>query len=115
MLRLNRDIGKENSIGMVATSYNFPEKHNQIAGIDGRFKLDPQTTVRLPPVGTTSRILFSRSGMDRTTACAGLAGRDRVFCHRRQVYRNGNGFGYLGAITKAGRQLFIRRRVWSHV
>ncbi len=40
VLRLKRDIGKENSIGMLATSYNFIEKHNQVLGIDGRFRLE---------------------------------------------------------------------------
>jgi hypothetical protein len=108
VLRLKRDIGKENSIGMVATSYNFPEKHNQIAGIDGRFKLDAQTTLVFHLVGTTSRTFFRDPELDRATACAGLTGRDRVFCLRRQVYRTGNGLGYLGQYTKAGRHLFMQ-------
>jgi len=57
---------------MVATSYNFPEKHNQIAGIDGRFKLDAQTTLVFHLVGTTSRTFFRDPELDRATACAGL-------------------------------------------
>jgi len=108
VLRLKRDIGKENSIGMVATSYNFPEKHNQIAGVDGRFKLDPQTTLVFHVVGTTSHRYFRDPELDRATACAALTGRDRIFCLRRQVYRSGNGFGYLGQYTKGGRHLFMQ-------
>jgi uncharacterized protein DUF5916/cellulose/xylan binding protein with CBM9 domain len=108
VLRLKRDIGKENSIGMVATSYNFPEKHNQIAGIDGRFKLDPQTTFVFHVVGTTSNRYFRDPELDRATVCTSLTGRDRIFCNRRQVYRTGNGFGYLGQYTKAGRHLFVQ-------
>src|SRR4026209_1263208 len=34
VLRLKRDVGKENSLGMIATSYNFTDKHNQMLGID---------------------------------------------------------------------------------
>ncbi len=45
VLRLKHDIGRQSSLGMIATSYNFIEKHNQLAGIDGRFRLDQQTTV----------------------------------------------------------------------
>lgn len=108
VLRLKRDIGKENSIGMVATSYNFPEKHNQLAGVDGRFKLDPQTTFVFHVVGTTANRYFRDPELDRATVCAALTGRDRIFCNRRQVYRSGNGFGYLGQYTKAGRHLFMQ-------
>src|SRR5687767_971214 len=45
VLRLKRDVGKESSLGFLATSYNFIEKHNQLAGFDGRFKLDKATTL----------------------------------------------------------------------
>ena len=38
VLRLKRDVGKENSIGILATSYNFIEKHNQLMSLDGRFQ-----------------------------------------------------------------------------
>ena len=108
VLRLTRDVGKESRIGMVATSYNFIEKHNQILGIDGRFKLDKQTTLTLHTVGTTSNRYFRDPELDRTTACANLTGRELRFCQNRQVYRKGNGFGYLAQLDKAGRNLFIQ-------
>jgi hypothetical protein len=107
VLRLRRDVGKESSIGMVATSYNFIEKHNQIVGIDGRFKLDKQSTLTLHLVGTTSNRYFRDPELDRTVACAGLTGREQVFCDNRQVYRSGNGLGYLVQYQKAGRHLFM--------
>jgi hypothetical protein len=113
VLRLKHDIGKENSIGLVATSYNFPEKHNQILGVDGRFKLDPQTTLTLHLVGTTSRRFFRDPELDRTTACASLTGRDLTFCNRRQVYRTGNGLGYLANYTKSGRHLFLQAQAFG--
>lgn len=108
VLRLKRDVGKVSSVGMVATSYNFNEKHNQIAGIDGRFKLDKQTTLTLHVVGTTSRRFFRDPELDTAVACAGLSGRDRQLCRNRQVYRSGNGFGYLGQFSKSGRHLFLQ-------
>jgi hypothetical protein len=108
VLRLKRDIGKENSIGIVATSYNFIEKHNQIAGVDGKFKLDAQSNFVFHVVGTTSRRFFRDPELNPTTDCAGLTGRELTFCNRRQVYRSGNGLGYLGQYTKSGRHLFVQ-------
>ncbi|HYV81904.1 MAG TPA: DUF5916 domain-containing protein [Pyrinomonadaceae bacterium] len=85
VLRLKRDVGKENSLGMVATSYNFIEKHNQVLGVDGRFRLDKQTTVSFQTLGTTSRNFFfdPNDGLTR--------------------YRTGNGFGYSADYNVAGR------------
>ena len=108
VLRLKRDIGKESSVGIVATSYNFIERHNTIGGVDGRFKLDPQTTFTFHLVGTTSRAYFRDPKLDTKTDCAGLAGRELTFCQRRQVYRTGNGLGYYAQYQKAGRHLFLQ-------
>src|SRR5215212_7897970 len=85
VLRLKRDVGKENSIGMLATSYNFIDKHNQVLGLDGRFRLDEQTTLTLQTLGTTSRNFFfdPNDGVDR--------------------YRTGNGFGYAASYNVSGR------------
>ena len=85
VLRLKRDVGKENSLGMIATTYNFIEKHNQVLGIDGRFRLDKQTTVNFQTIGTTSRNFFfdPNDGITR--------------------YRTGNGFAYTGNYNVSGR------------
>lgn len=85
VLRLKRDVGKENSIGMIATSYNFIEKHNQVLGFDGRFRTDKQTTVSFHVLGTTSRNFFfdPDDGQNR--------------------YRTGNGFAYVGSYNVSGR------------
>jgi len=85
VLRLKRDVGKENSLGMVATSYNFIEKHNQVLGLDGRFRLDKQTTVSFQTLGTTSRNFFFDPNDGETR------------------YRTGNGFGYSGDYNVSGR------------
>ncbi len=85
VLRLKRDVGKENSLGILATSYNFIEKHNQLVAIDGRFRLDKQTTLTFQTLGTTSRNFFfdADDGITR--------------------YRTGNGFGYSFSYNVSGR------------
>jgi Domain of unknown function (DUF5916)/Carbohydrate family 9 binding domain-like len=86
VLRFKRDIGKENTLGFLATSYNFIEKHNQLIGFDGRFRLDKMTTVSFQLLGTTSRNFFNNPN-------------DAVFSR----YRTGNGFAYTGSYVRSGR------------
>jgi hypothetical protein len=95
VLRLKRDVGKENSIGMVATSYNFIEKHNQVLGIDGRFRLDKQTTLTFQTLGTTSRNFFFDPNDGETR------------------YRTGNGFAYATSYNVSGQLGLgaLRRRI----
>ncbi|HEX6731146.1 MAG TPA: carbohydrate binding family 9 domain-containing protein, partial [Pyrinomonadaceae bacterium] len=85
VLRLKRDVGKENSLGLLATSYNFIEKHNQLLSLDGRFRLNKQTTTSFQLIGTTSRNTFFDPN----------DGRNR--------YRTGNGFGYSFDYNVSGR------------
>ncbi|MFZ0062435.1 MAG: DUF5916 domain-containing protein [Pyrinomonadaceae bacterium] len=87
VLRVKRDVGKENSLGILATSYNFIEKHNQLFAIDGRFRLDKQTTFTFQTLGTTSRNFFFDAN-------------DPVQQNR---YRTGNGFGYSFDYNVSGR------------
>lgn len=86
VLRLKRDIGKgENTIGILATTYNFIEKHNDLGGIDGRFRLDKQTTFTFQLLGTTSRNFFFDPELGKST------------------YRTGNGLGYSIDYNVSGR------------
>ncbi|HKY43135.1 MAG TPA: DUF5916 domain-containing protein [Pyrinomonadaceae bacterium] len=85
VLRLKRDVGKENSLGMLATSYDFIDKHNKVIGFDGRLRLNKQTTVTFQTLGTTSRNFFFDPDDGETR------------------YRTGNGFGYMGAYNVSGR------------
>jgi hypothetical protein len=74
--RVNRNVGQENTIGAVATTYQFKELHNQTGGVDGRFKLDPQTTVSFSLVGAISHKNFFNPDLDG------------------DELRNGRGLGY---------------------
>ncbi len=53
VLRLKRDVGRESSVGLFGTSYNFVKRHNQVGGFDGRFKLNPTTVASFEVIGTT--------------------------------------------------------------
>jgi hypothetical protein len=92
IIRLKHDVGKESSIGFLATSYNFIEKHNQLAGIDGRFKLNKQTVFNFQVLGTTSRRCFNNPSADLyiTSITAPCFNNDVS----RSFYRTGNGLGY---------------------
>ncbi|MGB8508767.1 MAG: DUF5916 domain-containing protein, partial [Pyrinomonadaceae bacterium] len=76
ILRYKRDVGRESSVGLFATSYNFPERINQLFGADGRFKVNPKTITRFEVIGTTSRTNF------------------RDLDNGGQMLRKGDGFGY---------------------
>jgi uncharacterized membrane protein YgcG len=89
ILRLKHDLGRQSSIGMIATSYNFIEKHNQLAGVDGRFRLDPQTVISFQVLGTTARRFFYDPVLDSN------------------VYRTGNGLGYSWSYEKSKRHLYL--------
>jgi hypothetical protein len=85
VLRLKRDIGRESSIGLLATTYNFIENHNQLAGLDGRFRLDQQSVMSFQVLGSTTRSLFYDPTVDD------------------DIYRTGNGLAYRVRYEKNGR------------
>jgi hypothetical protein len=85
VLRLKRDVGKENSLGILATSYNFIQKHNQLVSVDGRFRFNKSTTWNFQTIGTTSRNFFFNPYRDDFR------------------YRTGNGFGYSTTYVMSGR------------
>ena len=85
--RLKRDIGRESSLGFIATSYNFNQKHNQVAGFDGNLRLDSQTTFTFQVLGATSRAFFFDPDLNDN------------------VYRGGNAIGYSWNYDKTGRNV----------
>ena len=89
VLRFKRDIGREHSLGMFATTYNFVDNHNHTAGIDGRFKLNPKTVAEFQVLGTHTRSYFYNPELDRSQ------------------YRTGNGLGYRAYLENRGRNLYM--------
>ena len=55
ILRVKRDIGKENSIGFFGTSYNFADRNNYVGGFDSRIRFNKQTTMEVQVLGTNAR------------------------------------------------------------
>jgi hypothetical protein len=88
IMRVKHDIGKESDIGMFATSYNFIERHNQLLGFDGRFKLNPVTVASFEVIGTHSRRFFFDPDLGRS------------------IYRNGNAFAYSAHYEVSKRHLY---------
>jgi hypothetical protein len=104
VLRLKRDIGKENHIGLLATTYNFVDKYNHVAGVDTRYRFNKTTTITAQVMGSVSHEPFFYPEED-------------LFDDRKEngmvygVYLNNNGrnFGYeLGAV---GRSKYFRADV----
>jgi hypothetical protein len=101
VLRLKRDVGTASNIGLIATSYNFIEKHNQLFGIDGRFQVDPKTVASFQVIGTASRRCFFEPEKNEHTP----ASTEPCFVNgpTRNYYREGNGFAYSGVWDYTGR------------
>ncbi len=59
ILRLKRDVGKADSfIGFLGTYRRFVDTYNQLAGFDGRFRIDKTKTFSWQALGTRSRRRF---------------------------------------------------------
>lgn len=121
ILRVKHDIGKESSIGLLMTSYNFIEKHNQLGGIDGRFKIDKQTTFTFQVLGTTSRKCFFAPSANRhapkiSEPCFSGFHKEKdpndpmkmvlVENSNFNYYRTGNGLGYNFSYNRDGRHFY---------
>jgi hypothetical protein len=89
VFRFKRDIGKESNVGILATTYNFTDLHNNTGGLDGRIRFDPKTVAEFQIVGTNSRRDFYDPDTDRV------------------VYRTGNGVGYNAWVERAGRNWYM--------
>lgn len=85
VIRLKRDIGQDSNIGLIASDYSFIEKHNQVLGFDGRFRIDPKTIFTFQVIGTHSRRFFFDSDLGSSE------------------YRTGNGLGYFVNLDYTGR------------
>jgi len=115
VLRLKRDIGKASNIGLLFTSYNFIEKHNQLGGIDGRFQISKQKTFSFQVVGSISRRCFSEPALDThrpgpSDGC--FAGFDPTPANpkrpgeTRDYYRTGKGLAYSFSYNRDGRHFY---------
>jgi hypothetical protein len=103
VLRLKRDVGKESSLGLIATSYDFIEQHNKVIGVDGRFKLNAQTVLNFQVLGTTSRRCFSEPAKNLYQPAVTEPCFNGFGATTRNFYRTGNGLGYYYNYNKSDR------------
>ncbi|MBC7931605.1 MAG: carbohydrate binding family 9 domain-containing protein, partial [Rubrivivax sp.] len=95
ILRLKRDIGKENSIGFLATAYNFVNRSNYLGGFDSRWRLNKQTTFDFQVLGTTARRCSLAAAAEDDT-CQTLNGFGYAYNfsqNKRHLWWNVNGSG----------------------
>ena len=89
VLRLKHDIGRQHNIGFFATSYDFVQRHNRVAGVDGRFLLNPKTVTEFQVVGTTSHRNFYNPDINKSE------------------YRKGDGLGYRVFLERSDRNWYM--------
>ncbi|HEX5706424.1 MAG TPA: DUF5916 domain-containing protein [Pyrinomonadaceae bacterium] len=89
VFRLKRDVGKENTIGLLATGYSFIDKHNWMGGPDIRFRINKQTTFTGQVVGSISRRFFFYPD------------------EASNFYRTENGMAYAFSLAREGRNWYM--------
>lgn len=115
ILRLKRDVGKQSYLGLIMTSYNFIEKHNQLGGIDGRIQISKQKTFRFQVAASTSRRCFFEPALNAhrpgpSDGC--FVGFDPAPDNltrpgeTNNYYRTGNGLAYRYSYNRDGRNFF---------
>jgi hypothetical protein len=105
VLRLKHDVGKKDSfVGLLATAYRFVDQYNYLGGLDGRFRLNPQTTFSIQALATTSRRVFFYPD-------EGVAAnrKENGFIYAMDYNMNGRHFGY--DISSVGRTRYYRADV----
>ncbi|MCB1024633.1 MAG: carbohydrate binding family 9 domain-containing protein [Acidobacteria bacterium] len=113
VLRLKRDMGKENSIGFLGTARVFPENRNFVGGFDGRFKINAKDVFNFQVIGSHSKKCFFDPGFDDIRNPL-MAQRNGAVCGGAVVngqqelgdiystYRTGNGLAYFANYDHSG-------------
>lgn len=115
ILRLKRDVGKQSYLGLLLTSYNFIEKHNQLGGIDGRIQISQQKSFTFQVLGSISRRCFFEPALDAhrpgpSEGCfvgfSPVPGDPTRPGSTNSYYRTGKGFGYQFSYNRDGRHFY---------
>ncbi len=105
VLRLKRDIGKSDSfIGFLGTHRRFVDTYNELAGFDGRFRINKQKTFSWQALGTRSRRLFFFPEAGQT-----LDRRENGFVYAIDYNQDGRHFGH--EFSMVGRTRYYRADV----
>ena len=117
ILRLKHDVGTQSYIGVLFTSYNFIEKHNQLGGIDGRWQISKQKSLKFQVLATTSRQCFFEPAADSHRPGPGepcFGGftespndpHTLIPSETNNFYRTGNGLAYQWNYNRDGRHFY---------
>jgi hypothetical protein len=104
VLRLKHDVGKEGHIGFLATSYNFIDQYNQVAGFDTRYRLNNHTTLTGQVLGSVSHRPFFYPDED-TVADR----KEKGLAYTYDLNMDGRNWGY--EYSGTGRSRFYRADV----
>jgi hypothetical protein len=105
ILRLKRDIGQADSfIGFLGTYRRFVDTSNQVAGFDGRLRLNKVTTFSWQALGTRSRRAFFYPEQGQT-----LDRRENGFIYAVNYNQDGRHFGH--EFSAVGRTRYYRADV----
>ena len=105
ILRLKRDIGKSDSfIGFLGTHRRFVDTYNELAGFDGRFRVNKQTTFSWQALGTRSRRQFFFPEQGQT-----LDRKENGFIYAVDYNQSGRHFGH--DFSMVGRTRYYRADV----
>jgi hypothetical protein len=98
IIRFKHDVGKENSLGFLATSYNFADRSNYVGGFDGRYRFNKQTTLDFQALGTYTHLctLAAQKENDTCQTLDGFAYAYNFNQNKRHLSINLNGVGRTG-------------------
>jgi len=104
VVRLKHDFGKENSIGFLATTYNFVDHYNDIAGFDTRYRLNKTTVFTAQVLGSVTHepFFFADEGTTGDRKKNGVA-------YAYDLNMSGRNWGY--EYAGVGRSQFFRADV----
>jgi len=112
VIRVKRDIGAESNVGFLATSYTYPEKHNQVVGFDGFWRINKQSSLRGQFLGSTSRNFFYHPDTDESKYQTGN-GASYTYEYNRSTKNYSWGFGGNGTTNNFRADLGFTRRTNS--
>jgi hypothetical protein len=105
ILRLKRDIGTSDSyVGFLGTYRRFVDQYSELAGIDGRFRIDKQTTFSWQVLATHSRESFFFADQGRS-----LDRHENGFIYAVDFNKDGRHFGH--EFSAVGRTRYYRSDV----
>ncbi|MGH9788787.1 MAG: DUF5916 domain-containing protein [Candidatus Acidiferrales bacterium] len=102
ILRVNRDIGRQSTLGFILTDREFEGVYNRIGGVDGRFKLDEKWTAGFQAVTSWTQCFPVSDFAARTSGRLQIDG-----CFGRDEGKLA-GPAYQAQVTRSGRQLNYR-------